>query len=215
LQGRQNIIMTEWGPWDHESPLVRKVQDTGDSLRYDLHNVSANTTVTIEGDGVHGQSSEGPNATVFILSATRPGAHPYLLRVKDGDWQQEIRGTLVSATWDVAFFQWTESTDPRTDIAAWRELSRSRTAVSGRVKQLVFKYAWDGPSEQNLSNAITTAKLGVDHFGMIARTQLPLSAGTWEFATLSDDGIRVIVDGKQVIENWAWHGPTRDVWTRT
>ena len=29
LRGRQNIVMTEWGPWDHESPLIRTVQDTG------------------------------------------------------------------------------------------------------------------------------------------------------------------------------------------
>jgi hypothetical protein len=27
---------------------------------------------------------------------------------------------------------------------------------------------------------------------------------------LSDDGIRVSVDGKPVIENWTWHGPTHD-----
>jgi hypothetical protein len=34
--------------------------------------------------------------------------------------------------------------------------------------------------------------------------------GTWQFDTLSDDGVRVSVDGKPVIENWTWHGPTRD-----
>ena len=27
---------------------------------------------------------------------------------------------------------------------------------------------------------------------------------------LSDDGVRVSVDGKPVIENWTWHGPTQD-----
>jgi hypothetical protein len=32
-------------------------------------------------------------------------------------------------------------------------------------------------------------------------------------AALSDDGVRVSVDGTLVIENWAWHGPTRDVGT--
>ncbi|HQI28468.1 MAG TPA: PA14 domain-containing protein, partial [Sedimentisphaerales bacterium] len=83
--------------------------------------------------------------------------------------------------------------------------------VSGQSRQLTLQYAWGGPSEQNLSEAITTAKLGGDHFGMIAKTHLLLSAGTWEFTTLSDDGVRVLVDGKPVIENWAWHGPTRDV----
>ncbi len=82
---------------------------------------------------------------------------------------------------------------------------------SRAVKQLDPQYGWGGPSEQKLSESITAAKLGGDHFGMIAKTQLPLSAGTWEFTTLSDDGIRVVVDGKPIIENWAWHGPTRDV----
>jgi PA14 domain-containing protein len=61
-----------------------------------------------------------------------------------------------------------------------------------------------------LSSQVTAAKFGSDHFGMIARARLPLSKGTWEFSTLSDDGIRVTVDKKPVIENWTWHGPTRD-----
>ena len=26
LRGRQNIIMTEWGPWDHVAPLARLVK---------------------------------------------------------------------------------------------------------------------------------------------------------------------------------------------
>ncbi|MEN6336020.1 MAG: right-handed parallel beta-helix repeat-containing protein [Phycisphaerales bacterium] len=215
LRGRQNIIMTEWGPWDHESPLVRMVQDTGDSVRYDLHNVSANVAMTIEGSDIVGESSQNQDARTFTLSSTKPGVHPYVLRVKDGDWQREIRGTLISATWDAAFFKWADATDPRNDLAAWRKLSQGRAAASGRVKQLAFKYGWGGPSEQNLSDSITAAKLGGDHFGMIAKAQLPLSAGTWEFTTLSDDGVRVVANGKPVIENWAWHGPTRDAGTLT
>jgi len=33
------------------------------------------------------------------------------------------------------------------------------------------------------------------------------------FATLSDDGVRVTVDGRTIIDNWTWHGPTRDTGT--
>ena len=51
---------------------------------------------------------------------------------------------------------------------------------------------------------------GQRRFGMVAHTRLPLAKGAWEFSTLSDDGVRVTVDGKPVIENWAWHGPTRN-----
>ena len=61
-----------------------------------------------------------------------------------------------------------------------------------------------------VSDKVTAAKFGRDHFGMIARTRLPLTKGTWELGTLSDDGVRVSVDEKLVIENWAWHGPTSD-----
>jgi len=89
-------------------------------------------------------------------------------------------------------------------------LAEGPMAVSDQVDGLSFKYGMRGPSELDISNKITAAKLGADHFGMVARTRLPLTKGTWEFSTLSDDGVRVTVDGRPVIENWAWHGPTRD-----
>jgi hypothetical protein len=61
-----------------------------------------------------------------------------------------------------------------------------------------------------LSPEITERGPGSDRFGMIARTRVELPAGQWRFTTLSDDGVRVLVNGHPVIENWTWHGPTRD-----
>ena len=78
------------------------------------------------------------------------------------------------------------------------------------LEELSLNYGMRGPSDLGISEKITAAKFGQDHFAMVARTRLPLSKGTWEFTTLSDDGVRVTVEGKPVIENWAWHGPTRD-----
>ena len=216
LRGRRNIVMTEWGPWDHESPLVRMIQDDGDSIRYDLHNMGKRVMASIEGSNVtwqHLPPETTRSGIAYEIRATAPGVHPYLLQVKSGGWRQDIRGTLISTTWDVRFFKWDKTTDPRENIGTWRELSRGESAVSGQIKRLTLKYGWSGPSEQNLSEAITAAKLGNDYFGMTAKTRLPLTSGTWEFTTLSDDGIRVIVDGKPIVENWAWHGPTRDTGT--
>jgi len=182
--------MTEWGPWDHESPLIRLAEDDGDSVRYDLFNVPATARVTLEGRGTTGKlfrTQEKKLQAEYTVSTANRGVHPYLLRVKTGDWQQEIRNTLVSTSWDVAFFRWTEDTDPREDLDSWRRLCQGDTAVSGQTKRLVFQYGWGGPSEQHLSDTITATRMPGDHFGMIARTRLPLSAGTWEFVTLSDD----------------------------
>ncbi len=49
-----------------------------------------------------------------------------------------------------------------------------------------------------------------DHFGLIARTSLPIPPGKWKFITTSDDGVRVTVGDKPVIDNLTWHVPTRD-----
>ena len=216
MPGRWNIIMTEWGPWDHETPLVRLAQDDGALVRYDVYRLPAGTEVTVEGRHVTGRLSEPEDplrARVYTVTADRPGVHPYTVRLKAANWKQEIRGTLISGIWEVTFFRWDKTTDPREDLDTWRRLAQGRNAVSGHAKQLSFKYGWSGPSDQNISEPITAAKLGGDYFGMVASTRLPLSAGTWEFTTLSDDGIRVTVDGRQIIENWAWHGPTRDTGT--
>ncbi|MBL9139219.1 MAG: hypothetical protein JNK85_25345 [Verrucomicrobiales bacterium] len=45
---------------------------------------------------------------------------------------------------------------------------------------------------------------------MIGSARLRLPAGKWRFKTLSDDGIRLRIQGRPVIENWTWHGPTVD-----
>jgi len=216
LYGRQSIIMTPWGPWDHESPLVRVVRDDGDSVRYSLHMIPHTAEVTVEGHGIHGELSLPENAeqpTAYTVSAAEPGIRPYVMRVKASDYEQELHGTLISAVWDVTFFKWTNDVDPRKNIQAWRELAQRESAVSAKVKCLVFSYGWSGPSEQELSGTVTAGKLGGDYFGMIAKTQVPLTAGTWEFTTLSDDGVRVTVDDQAVIDNWTWHGPTQDIGT--
>jgi len=216
LYGRDNIVMTSWGPWDHESPLIRLVRDNGDSVQYSLHKMPPAAEITVEGRGVTGQLSQpdGANrASSYTVSATGPGIYPYIMRVKAGDFEEDVHGTLNSAVWDATFFKWTNDVDPREDVRAWRELAQGNSAVSAKVKHLVFSYGWAGPSEQDISESVSTAKLGGDYFGMIAKTRLPLSAGKWEFATLSDDGIRLAVDGRAIIDNWTWHGPTPDTGT--
>lgn len=36
LRGRDQIILGEWGPWDHESPLLRPRRSTTGSARYEI-----------------------------------------------------------------------------------------------------------------------------------------------------------------------------------
>jgi hypothetical protein len=215
LRGRQNIIMTEWGPWDHVAPLVRLAHSAGGSVVYEVLKVPA-TEVRIEtaGDQVRGVLTPVPgkkDESRVTVSAIEPGVRSYTLSVQAaGKTLAEFKGTLLAAKWQATFFQWPTNMDPRQDLEGYRKLAEGPTAVSDQIDQLLLRYGMRSPSDLGISDKITAAKLGQRRFGMVARTRLPLAKGAWEFTTLSDDGIRVSVNGKPVIENWKWHGPTRD-----
>jgi parallel beta-helix repeat protein len=218
LRGRQNIIMTEWGPWDHVAPLVRLVTSAGGMARYEVLKVPlVDVRVETVGDRVRGVLAlipGKPDESQVTVSAVESGVHPYVLKVQAaGKPLAEMKGTLLSTKWQTTFFKWPTNTDPRKNLEGYRKLAQGPTAVSAELEELSLRYGMRGPSELGISDKVTAANLGRDHFGMIARARLPLAKGTWELATLSDDGVRVSVDGKPVIENWAWHGPTRDLGT--
>jgi parallel beta-helix repeat protein len=215
LRGRQNIIMTEWGPWDHVMPLVRMVKSAGGTASFEVLKVpSTDVRVETAGDHVRGVLTAVPgkaDESQITVSAVEPGVRPYALKVRAaGKPLTELKGTLLAAEWQATFFKWPTNADPRTNLIAYRKLAEGPTAVSAQLDELSLRYGMRGPSELGISDKVTAAKFGRDHFGMIARARLPLTKGTWELSTLSDDGVRVSVDGKPVIENWAWHGPTRD-----
>jgi len=215
LRGRQNIILTEWGPWDHRTPLVRLVKSAGGSAIYEILRVPwADARVETLGDKVRSELRPAPGKTDesrVAVGAVEPGVRPYVLRVQAaGKPLAEVTGTLLAAKWQATFFKWPAEVDPRKNLEGYRKLAQGPTAVSDEIDELSFKYGMRGPSDLGISEKITAARFGQDHFGMIARTRLPLGKGTWEFTTTSDDGVRVCVDGRPVIENWAWHGPTRD-----
>ena len=215
LRGRQNIIMTEWGPWDHAAPLVRVVKTTGGTALFEVLKVpSSDVRVESVGDQVRVIPAVVPgkvDESQVTVRAVEPGVRPYVLRVKFQDkLLAEMHGTLLATKWQATFFKWPADIDPRKDLEGYRKLAEGPTAISAPLDELSLRYGMRGPSELGISEAVTAARLGRNHFGMIARTRLPLAKGTWQFGTLSDDGVRVSVDGKPVIENWAWHGPTAD-----
>lgn len=219
LRGRDSIIMTEWGPWDHESPLVRQSRLGAGEVSYDLFKLSPEVEVQVSGDGVSPAivkpTKDAPNGSVAI-KASAPGVFPYELTVSQTGFRQVVRGVLMSAAWDTTFFTWTKDTDPREKIDAWRALAAGGDAKKTSLDNLSLKFAMGGPSSlAGVKDKLGDGAPGNDHFGVIATSKLRVPKGTWKVTTTSDDGVRVLVDGKPVVENWTWHGPAKDEGTFT
>ncbi len=205
LRGRENIIMTEWGPWDHASPLIRKNKDTGRRQTWALHKMPATPEVELTGANVTGDliAAPHPNApALYTVKATAPGAHPFRFRVESGDFAQEVTGCLLVADWTVTYFPW--HTDPTEDVAAWRREAQSDAAHTVCMDRLaLFHYNTSAPELEKVDP--DTPAVVRRRFGTSAHTSFPLPAGCWRVAVISDDGVRVRVDDEVVIEDWTSH----------
>jgi tetratricopeptide (TPR) repeat protein len=117
---------------------------------------------------------------------------------------------LLRSDWTAEFFSWDDPCDPRTNLVAWRALARQTEARKVRLSALFLDYQMGGPRDLRLSDELTQRGPAIDYFGMVATTTLSLPQGSYLLRTTSDDGVRVRVNEKVVLENWAWHGPTID-----
>ncbi|HTF56183.1 MAG TPA: right-handed parallel beta-helix repeat-containing protein [Planctomycetota bacterium] len=117
--------------------------------------------------------------------------------------EQKRRGVNLAVNWTVRFHRW-ESTGAGKPPADWKAVADSEPLDSIKAEKLDFR--WPGqPSE----------KVPADHFATIATTEVELEAGEYEIRTVSDDGIRVAVDGNVAIEDWTWHPPKSHAAKRT
>lgn len=218
LAGRESIVMTEWGPYEHVGPMVRPGVSPPGTRVYELYRFPQGSKPDLQGTGVRGtlKKPEKPGLpATYTVTATIPGVVPYTLDFSSKSFSGTFSGSIFNASWDTTFFAWNDAADPRTDLAAWRALADGPEALAARLPALDFPYNGRGPSDLRLSDVMTKAALKPDRFGMVARTSIKISKGTWKVTTLSDDGVRVRVNNNAIIENWTWHGPTRDAATFT
>ncbi|HSA56207.1 MAG TPA: NosD domain-containing protein [Gemmatimonadaceae bacterium] len=213
---RAAIVVDEWGPFDWRSPRLWPVDSTramplrlavlgptgmwrvaerrgvsgivplrgrvGDTLTVTPHPDSAGDwSVTLEYRGVATRSPRG---------ALTPAGQP--VRFSYGRFEPAM-------DWALRFFTWSDSTDPRTHHDAFQARLRGTPILMRRAPRLDFM--WFRP---------TIRELPQSRFALEATTTVTLDPGTYTLRTLSDDGIRVWVDGRLVIDNWDLHGTEVD-----
>lgn len=207
LRGRHNILLDEWGPWDHAGAFVRPVgKDRGTPSWEVFHVPDLHADLTGPGTRLENLPGSSPRSRIVRVHCP-PGVTAYSLRLHGKGLDQTVHGRVLNAPWDAVFFSWRNGPDPRTNLVAWRALAGGPTAVHTQLSSLDLPYGGRGPRDLDLGDAVRQRGPGGERFGMIARTRLPLPAGTWRLRTRSDDGVRVLVNGSPLIENWTWHGP--------
>lgn len=201
--GRDQIIMTEWGPWDHDSPLLQFVQRTDHDDEYRLLNSSLRSVdhVFVQGqvfaDLKHDRLLIRP-LLKDTLASYRFTFHHWL------DGQFGAKGVLTGGVWTVRTI--TSPVDPREDAERWKRESKELHQTTCDPLHLPF-----GAGGMAQARGLSV-QLPQDHFGTIATRSLTFPLGKWRIKTVSDDGIRVWLDDKLVIDDWTWHPPKEHVY---
>jgi hypothetical protein len=100
--------------------------------------------------------------------------------------------------WQVRAWAWADSLDPRRD-GNWQRLTSAQRLLERTWPRLDFM--WYRPTIRELPQA---------RFAIEANGTVNLPSGDYTLRTISDDGIRVWLDGRLVIDNWDLHGSEID-----
>jgi len=213
---RSAIIVDEWGPYDYRSPKLWPVDSTR-ALPLRLRTLGPPGKWHVASRrGIASVSRETGTIGDTIVVTAKPDSL--------GDWELTLeyagaptvspRGIVVAGAapyrfsygrfeppiaWTTRFFKWTDSTsDPRKIPEAMISLTRTAPILTAHALRLDFE------GRQALPN------LPRENFALEATGSVDLAPGEYTLRTLSDDGVRVWVDGVLVIDNWKPHETALD-----
>ena len=204
---RSAMIVDEWGPFDWRSPKLWPVDSTrAMPLRLAVLGPAGNWR-SIEQRGVAALSKQsGTVGDTLIVTPQNPGDWEVSLEYTgrptiSPHGEERGPGTPYrfkfgrfepAMMWNLRFYSWKDSTE----LAAFTRLPPILERTATRLD-----YQWYRPQIPGLPR---------DNWALEATSTLVLGPGEYVLQTISDDGIRVFVDGKLVIDRWTVHESTVD-----
>lgn len=216
LLPRSAIVVDEWGPYDGLSPKLWPVDTARARVRLAVLGPDGDWRVHAR-RGVAELSAESGTTGDTLLVTPEAG--------RFGDWAvalEYIGGPTVSprgeptpagasvlfgyerfepaGPWDVRVVTWTDpARDPDKDPAAFEALFSAPPVLRRPEERL--DYMWYAPA---------IAGIPQERWGLEATTSFTLPEGEYALRAISDDGVRVWVNGQLVIDRFDPHGSEVD-----
>ena len=214
---RSAMIVDEWGPYDGLSPKLWPADTTRLTVplqvlgpqgswrivdRRGVANVSADSGVT--GDTIIVVPATGA-VRDWSVTLEYTGEATVSPRGIESPAGQAVRFSFERfeplGDWQVRFVAWSDpARDPLADPAAFGALLTGTPHLTRTDDRL--DYQWFGPRIEGLPQS---------RWALEAVTETDLAAGgVYSLRTISDDAIRVWIDGELAIDNWGPHGSMVD-----
>ncbi len=200
-RGKQFIVIDQWGPYDYSDIRItpKRINGAEQATFRVLGPGGRFEVVGIEGK-VKVEPEAGRMPSTVTVTSLESGYQPFAISIRTKQREMKVEGNLLRAQWEVSYYKWREENDPRESEANWEQIISVNPIAQESISTIGFKWGGRAPADGVSS----------DYFATVARTTLSVPAGKYRLATVSDDGVRVKVDGRKVLENWTWHPPTND-----
>ena len=211
-RGRRWIVVDEWGPYDYRSPKLWPTAMPGTNpLELRILGPPGDWRLVGVRGGARIDAESGPvPGTLTVTPAEGPAA----------DWSIELEyvgGAVVTpfgdsipagapvrfgwsrffapVDWKVRVHAWDETSDPRTQPEAFRRVLQSDAPLLEREADAI-QWLWYRPRVEGIPP---------ERWALRAEGAVDLPPGEYTLEAISDDGIRVWVDGDLAIDAWESH----------
>ena len=211
---RSAIVVDEWGPYDRLSPKLWPLDSTrSNPLRLVVLGPEGEWRLASRrGVTAISRAAGGTGDTITVAPAT-PGDWEIGLEFRGGPTvsprgRRRAAGAVYpfgwgrfepAIAWTVRFVTWADSTSPTGQPDAFARLFQRPLLLTLTVPRL--DWLWFRP---------TIAELPRERWALEATGTVTLPAGRYSLRTISDDGVRVWVNGRLVIDNWTGHDSAVD-----
>ncbi len=197
-RGREYIIVDEWGPYDWQTPKLWPAGRSDEStLRLRVLGPPGSWKVDrVRGATLSATSGDVPGA--LVVTPVPGDVTDVEVRLRDDKGRLfAYERFFVPIRWQVRGFDFSQDPTLPTRPDAFGQLLSQATEVVASTLRLDY-----------LSSRALMPGLPVNHAALSATGDVTVPAGDHELLVISDDGVRVWVDDKLVIDNWTAHEST-------
>ena len=199
---RSTIIIDEWGPYDWTSPKLWPA-DSSLATPLRLRVLGPRTDARwqlVAARGAAVSRRAGSTGDTIVVTPDAGVVEDWTVSLAQGADTFSYSRFDPKLSWTVRVYAWTDSaTHPVDAPAAFAALlggRRGTPALTLTASRL--DYMWYRPP-------VRMRGWPQERAGVVAETAVDLPAGRYALRTISDDGIRVWVDDRLVIEDWSVH----------
>lgn len=191
-RGREFIIVDEWGPYDWTTPKLWPAKRS-DDMPLTLRVLGPPQKWTLRSARGASVSSKGGAIPGEITVTPSPGrVIDFSVTLRDGAGRDfGYSRFFAPIDWSLRFVDVSARTYEPPDMVMAAKLPAILEAKTERIDYL--------------SGRAIAPGLPNDHIAMIGEGSVELPQGMFKLRTISDDGLRVWVDGKMVIDRWDVH----------